>query len=339
MERVTVEEARALAVRAFRLAGVGADIAGDGAEALLLAEMMGIPTHGLARVPLCVARLRAGGMDPSAVPDVTAPAPALRLIDARHALGPGAAMQALRHAIEAARETGLGGAFLRNATHLGALSPLLWTAAEAGFACIVTSNTTPMLAPPGGRAARVGNSPLGIGLPHAGGRHVLLDMALTVAARSKVRKAAQSGEAIPETWATDAEGRPTTDARAAMAGLMQAIGGAKGAALAVTLDLLAATLAGAAMLSEIPDTHADPAARPGLGQMILAIDARALIAPDALAARIDAAAAILAATPPAGDGPPPRLPGARALAALETARAGGIDLPPALLSDLRRLAG
>ncbi|MGP1358677.1 Ldh family oxidoreductase, partial [Roseicyclus sp.] len=235
MERVTVEEARALAVRAFRLAGVGADIAGDGAEALLLAEMMGIPTHGLARVPLCVARLRAGGMDPSAVPDVTAPAPALRLIDARHALGPGAAMQALRHAIEAARETGLGGAFLRNATHLGALSPLLWTAAEAGFACIVTSNTTPMLAPPGGRAARVGNSPLGIGLPHAGGRHVLLDMALTVAARSKVRKAAQSGEAIPETWATDAEGRPTTDARAAMAGLMQAIGGAKGAALAVTL--------------------------------------------------------------------------------------------------------
>ncbi|NKX44540.1 Ldh family oxidoreductase [Roseicyclus persicicus] len=340
MPRLSEGEARVLATRAFFHAGVAAPgLAEAAADSLVLAEMMGIPTHGLARVGACVQRLAAGGMDAAARPEITAPAPALRLIDARAALGPGVAMQALHATMEAARDTGMAGAFLRNATHLGALAPLLWTAAEAGFATIVTSNAAPMLAPPGGRAARVGNSPLGIGLPHAGGRHVMLDMALSVAARSKVRAAAQAGRPIPETWATDAEGRPTTDAQAAMAGLMQAIGGPKGAALAVTLDLLAAGLAGAAMLSEVPDTHKDAAAVPNLGQMILVIDAARLAPPAELAARLDRAAGIVGSTPPVAGGPAPRLPGARALAALDTARAEGMDIPPALMDELTRLAG
>jgi LDH2 family malate/lactate/ureidoglycolate dehydrogenase len=159
-----------------------------------------------------------------------------------------------------------------------------------------------MLAPPGGRAARVGNAPTGIGLPHGDGRHAMLDMALSVAARSKVRKAAQEGRAIPPDWATDAEGRPTTDAEAAMAGLMQAIGGAKGASLAVMLDLMAAGLSGAALLSDVPDTHKDAGQRPDLGQMFVLIDVRQLGGLAALSERIDRAAVILAETPPVGDG-------------------------------------
>ena len=340
MPRLSETEARALVARAFFTAGVHApDLAQDAAHALVLAEMMGITSHGIGRVASYLDRLAAGGMCASAIPQITAPAPALRMIDGQSGLGAGVALQALRATMAAARDMGLAGGFLRNGTHLGALAPLLWIAAEAGFACIITSNTAPLLAPPGGRAARVGNSPLGLAIPDAGGAHVMLDMALSVAARSRVRQAAEQGAPIPETWATDAQGHPTTDARAAMGGLMQAIGGPKGAALAVTLDLMASGLSGAAMLSEIPDTHKTPAARPGLGQMFVLIDAARLVTPGELSARLGDAAAIHVATPAVPNGPPPRLPGARALAALKQAQADGIEVSPALLDELTRLAG
>ena len=332
-------QARDLVARAFHRAGVTTPgLAEDAAHSLVLAQMMGITSHGIGRVGDYVARLAAGGMKGAAKITVTAPAPALRLIDADAGLGAGVAVQALGHGMTAAREAGLSGTFIRNATHLGALAPLLYLAAEAGFAAIVTSNTAPMLAPPGGRAARVGNAPLGLAIPDAQGQHVILDMALSVAARSRVRAAAARGEPIPETWATDAQGRPTTDAKAAMAGLMQAIGGPKGAALAVSLDLMTAGLAGAAMLSEIPDTHRDPSARPGLGQMIVLFDAARLIAPATLGARIGDARAIHAATPPLPGGPAPRLPGARALAALAKARTEGLELSADVLAMLQDLA-
>jgi len=340
LPRLSETEARALVARAFLASGVSAPgLAQDAAHALVLTEMMGITTHGMSRVATYVGRLAAGGMNAAAHPTITAPAPALRLIDGQSGLGAGVAMQALRATMEAARDTGMAGGFIRNGTHFGALAPLLWIAAEAGFAAFVTTNTAPMLAPPGGRAARVGNSPLGIAIPHEGGQHVLLDMALSVVARSRLREAAERGEVIPDTWATDAQGHPTTDASAGMAGLMQAIGGAKGAALAVTLDLLASGLAGAAMLSEIPDTHKTPHTRPGLGQMILVIDAARLVAPGDLSARLGDAGAIHAATPALQDGPAPRLPGARAIAALHRARAEGIEISPALMAELTRLAG
>jgi (2R)-3-sulfolactate dehydrogenase (NADP+) len=105
------------------------------------------------------------------------------------------------------------------------------------------------------------------------------------------------------------------------------------------LDLLASGLSGASMLSEIPNTHQDPGARPGLGHMILLVDAAQLLPPEALSARLNDAAAIHAATPTLQDGAPARLPGARAIAALHKARAEGIDIPPALLDELQRLAG
>lgn len=340
MPVLTEAEARALVARAFARAGVTAPgMAEAAARHLVLTEMMGIPTHGLARVASYIGRIAAGGIDPAAVPVVTAPAPALLRMDARAGLGAGVAQIAVARTMEIARASGIGACFVRNATHFGAIAPLAWIAAEAGFASFVTANSAPMLAPPGGRGIAVGNAPTGIGLPHAGGRHVILDMALSVAARSKLRGAAERGEAVPDTWALDAEGRATTDARAALNGVLQAIGGRKGAALAVTLDLLAAGLAGAAMLSDVGDNHRDPSARPDLGQLYILIDAARLMPPEALADRLDHAAAILAATPPVAGGPPPRLPGARAIAALGRARAVGLDLPADLVNDLERLAG
>lgn len=340
MPVLTEHDARALVARAFAQAGVsGPGMAEAAAQHLVLTEMMGIHTHGLSRVGSYIARIAAGGIDPAAVPVVGAPAPALRLMDAGAALGAAVAQRALAEAMAAARDTGIAACFVRNATHFGAIAPALWIAAEAGFASVIASNSAPMLAPPGGREVRVGNAPFGIGVPHADGRHVMLDMALSVAARSRLRGAAARGEAIPDTWATDADGIPTTDPQAALKGVLQAIGGRKGAALAVTLDLFAAGLAGAAMLSEVADNHKDPGARPDVGQVFIVIDTSRLASPEELAARLDRAARIVAETPPVAGGPAPRLPGARAVSALRRAQAEGLEIAPDLLQDLQTLAG
>jgi len=144
---------------------------------------------------------------------------------------------------------------------------------------------------------------------------------------------------IPETWALDADGRPTTAPMAALKGVLQAIGGRKGAALAVTLDLFAAGLAGAAMLTDVGDNHADPSRRPDVGQLFILIDATRLMPPEALAERLDHAAGIVGNTPPVAGGPAPRLPGTRAIAALRRSRAVGLDLSSGLLNELEELAG
>ncbi|KMK68475.1 Ldh family oxidoreductase [Puniceibacterium sp. IMCC21224] len=336
-----IDEATALrlATQVFVRAGVAGRAASDTAEILTLAEMMGIGTHGLKRVPFYADRIAAGGIDPAAVIQARAPALAMRHVDGQNGLGPAVARYALDQAMDAARQAGIGIAFCRGSNHLGALAPYLWIAAEAGFACLMTSNTSPMIAPAGGRAPQIGNNPLGIGLPNPGGTSVLLDMALSVVARSRVRAAAEAGREIPDDWATDAQGYPTRDPLVAAQGLMRAIGGDKGANLALCLDLLAGGLSGASMLSAIPNSITAPDVVQNIGHMILLIDTARLLPADALSDRMAGAAQVITQTAPIDPVTPPRMPGARAIRALTVARRDGLLLPPALLADLRKLAG
>jgi LDH2 family malate/lactate/ureidoglycolate dehydrogenase len=338
VERIDHQDLIDLVGRAFRTASMRADMADDAARMLVTAEMMGIGTHGLSRVAAYVDRLRKGGVNPDAAPVITAPAPALRQVDGQNGLGAAVAFRATRAAMEAAREVGMGAAFCRGSSHLGALAPQLLYAAEAGFAAFCTTNTSPMISAPGGRSAVIGNQPLGISIPDPEGHHVILDIALSVAARSKVRRAAAAGEPIPDTWATDAEGRPTTDAAAAMKGQMQAIGGTKGATLSLALDLMTGVLAGSSVLSEIPNANLDPTAVANVGHLFLVIDAARLMPPDRVSGRLDDARALLRGSAAAQAETPPRLPGDRALASLAKARAEGVAVAPDLLADLKALA-
>ena len=163
-------------------------------------------------------------------------------------------------------------------------------------------------------------------------------MALSVVARSRLREAAEAGTPVPDTWATDAAGAPTTDARAGMAGLIQAIGGTKGARLALCLDLMASVLSGAAMLAEITDAASTPERPQGLAQMFLLIDARRLLPEPEGVGRIATAARMVGTCPAIDPAMPPRLPGARAIAALRRAQSEGLDLPAPLLAGLRARA-
>lgn len=336
--RVLENEARTLAQSGFMRAGVPQKQAEDAAEILTLAEMMGIHTHGLARVADYVRRIAAGGINACSVASVSTPAAALRLINGDNGLGPAVARLALDEALAAARQLGLGAAFVRNSSHMGALAPYLWIAAKAGFACVISSNTAPMIAPAGGREARIGNNPLGIGVPNPGHAPVVLDMALSVAARSRIRAAARDGVEIPEEWASDASGRPTSDPAKAMQGLMRAIGGDKGANLALCLDLLSGLLSGAAILTEIPNAAKTPGTPQNLGHMIIALDTAQLVPADRLVLRMAQASSIIAHTQPARPDETVRMPGTRADAALNAARRDGLDLTPKLLEQLRSLA-
>lgn len=335
---LTEAEARSLSARAFERAGVPPSQAEDAARILNTTEMMGIPTHGLARVAIYIERIKTGGTDARAIPTVEAPAAALRLVDGQNALGPAVAQSGLAAAIEAAETCGIGAAFCRRSGHIGALAPYLWQATEQGYACIMTTNTAPMIAPAGGREPLLGNNPIGIGMPFPGADPVLLDMALSVAARSRIRDAAERGLAIPDTWALDKSGQPTTNPREALHGLLQAIGGSKGANLALGLDLMAGVLSGAAMLAEVPNANEDPSAVLNLGHMIVVIDTAKLLPTEDLARRMTQMAEAVTGVLPADPDQPVRLPGSRAIAAYRDASRDGMDLPAELVKNLLSLA-
>ncbi|MBR0644641.1 Ldh family oxidoreductase [Plastoroseomonas hellenica] len=332
-------ELEALATRALTTGGMMATDAADAARIMVLADLFGIRTHGISRVAQYLERVKLGGIDARAAVTVEALAPALLRVDGGNGIGPLIGMRTLQAAMAAARSTGMAGAFVRGSNHFGPIMPYLFLAAQEGFAAIIASNATTTIAPWGGKGARLGNNPLGFGIPGgAGADPILLDVALSVAARAKIRNAAAKGEAIPEGWATDADGQPTTDPKAALQGFLLAIAGHKGYGLAVMVDMFAGLLSGAAYLTHVKAWDKDPGAAQDLGHVFLLIDAKRLLPGDALSTRVGDAGAILHATPPADPARPVRLPGEIEMALYHAQSRSGVRVASADLDAVRRLA-
>jgi ureidoglycolate dehydrogenase (NAD+) len=336
---VTEAELQALTARAFQGLGVRARDAEDTARILVLGDLFGHATHGVSRVESYGERLELGGINRAPLIRVEDVAPAIARVDGDNGLGPVVGTRALNEAMARARHLGVGVALARGSNHFGAIAPYCWLAAQEGFASIIGSNSTTTIAPTGGREARLGNSPVGFGIPHPGGRPVILDMALSVVARAKIRAALTRGEAIPDTWATDREGRPTTDPRAALDGFLLPIGGYKGYGLALVVDLFAGLLSGASYLTHVKSWSEDPAAAQDLGHFFILIDTARLGSGEWLAQRMADFAAILHETPPAEAGKPVRLPGEIELERFERHRSEGLQVDPGTLAILERYAG
>ena len=341
MSQATIAEAELLdlATRALAAGGMRAEEAAPAARVLVLADLMGLATHGISRVAQYLGRVAVGGIDARAEIGVTRVMPALAMVDGGNGIGPLVGMRALEAALDGARACGIGAAFARASNHFGPIAPYALLAAEQGFATFIASNATTTIAPWGGKDTRLGNNPLGIGVPDPGGDPVILDMALSVAARARIRSLAARGAPLPEGWAADAEGRPTTDARAALAGFLLPVGGHKGYGLAVMVDLLAGLLSGAAYLTHVSAWDKQPEKAQDLGHVFIAIDATKLAPPDVLRARMADFAAIIHATPPADPARPVLLPGERELALLHRQRRDGVRVAAADLDKLRELAG
>ena len=243
-------ELTALGVQSFQGLGLTQQDAQDVCRILVLADLFGLGTHGLSRVESYGERLLLKGINPRPTNTLDRVAPALVKVNGDNGVGPLVGMRSLQAAMDLARECGVGIALARGSNHFGPVSPYSYIAAEAGFASIIGSNATTTIAPWGGSDARLGNSPMGFGVPNPGGAHFMLDMAMSVVARAKIRNAFKRGEAIPASWATDKQGRATTDPAQALDGFLLPIGGHKGYGLALLVDLFAGLLSGAGDLDD-----------------------------------------------------------------------------------------
>jgi len=340
MTETTIPEAEllALATRALARGGMPEAEAGEAARVLVLADMFGLRTHGISRVAQYLERVKLGGINPRAAVQVMRMAPGLSMIDGQNGVGTLVGMRALRAATESAREVGIGAAFARGSNHFGPVLPYAFLAAQEGFASFIASNATTTIAPWGGKDTRVGNNPMGIGMPNPGGDPIILDMALSVAARAKIRKLAEQGAAMPEGWATDAEGKPTTDPARALKGFLLPVGGHKGYGLAVMIDLLAGLLSGAAYLTHVQAWDKNPGVAQNLGHVFILIDTSRLQAREWLQERMADFGEILRGTPPADPAAPVMAPGDREMAVYARSRREGVAVASTDLQAVEALA-
>ncbi|WP_434657530.1 Ldh family oxidoreductase [Pseudomonas sp. R3-56] len=306
---VALADLRQLGRLAFQGLGLTPEAAEQVCEVLVLADLFGLTTHGLSRIESYGERLESGGISAAAEPTVEALASAIARVDGRNAVGPLVGMTALEAGMKIARQFGIGLVLARGSNHFGPVSPYSYIAAEQGFASIIGSNATTTIAPSGGSDARLGNSPLGFGVPNPDGNHFMLDMAMSVVARAKIRNALTRQESIPDNWATDVNGRPTTDPRAALEGFLLPIGGHKGYGLALVVDLLAGLLSNAAYLTHVKSWVDAPDEPQNLGHFFILIDTARLGSADWLQERMSDFASILHQSPPIEPASPVIVPG------------------------------
>ncbi|KRE16526.1 sulfolactate dehydrogenase [Bosea sp. Root381] len=276
MTRLSLEQAEARLTELFAESGASSANAASVAWALVMAEADGLKGHGLSRVPTYLAMLKSGKIDGQAVPKATRPKPGVLAIDAGHGFAYPAIDLAVAELPELARAQGLMAAPIRRSGHCGAAGLHVERLAEQGLVAMLFANTPGAIAPWGGSKPVFGTNPIAFAAPLAGREPVVIDMALSKVARGPIVAAKQKGEAIPEGWALDGEGKPTTDATAALAGTMVPLGDAKGATLAMMVEILAAALVGAHFGFQASSFLDDKGGPPDTGQLILAIDPHAM---------------------------------------------------------------
>jgi (2R)-3-sulfolactate dehydrogenase (NADP+) len=328
MPRIALAEAERLVGSALAAAGANPRMAALTAAALVAAEAEGQGGHGLSRVPMYAGFLRNGRADGAAEPAVVAERGGAVLVDARHGLAYPAVALAVEEAASRAAAHGVAFAGITNSHHSGAMGLPVAALARRGLVALAFTNSPAAMPVPGGRRALMGTNPVAAAFPRRDADPLVIDMALSEVARGKIMVAAKEGRPIPPGWALDAEGVPTTDAKAALGGAMLAMGGTKGALLALIVELLCCALTGAAFGFEADSFFEAEGNRPRLGQAILAIDPGALAGREAFLDRLEFLLAVMAADPGV------RLPGSRRAALAARAAAEGVEVPESLLKAL-----
>ncbi len=326
MPTLTLSQAQDLVAATLTRCRTDAGNAAAVARALVAAEADGLKGHGLSRVPMYAAQAKNGKIDGFAKPAVTRPRPGLIVADAAHGFAYSAIEAAEALLPEIARSQGVASAAIRRSHHCGAAGHPVERLANAGLVALMVSNTPGGIAPWGGSKPVFGTNPVAFACPLPGRSPLVIDLSMSKVARGNIMTAKQRSEQIPEGWALDEHGKPTTDPDAALRGTMVPAGDAKGTALALMVELLAAGLTGsnfAAEASSFLDAEGGP---PGIGQLIIAFD------PGAGADNAVSRFGVLAASIEAQAGA--RLPGMRRLAARKKAEAEGLTITDALMKEI-----
>lgn len=327
--RISLSEATNLIEAALQAVSVPHPAARSVARALVAAEAEGQVGHGFSRLEDYVKQVRSGKIQAAAKIETRSTGTASLLTDA----GYGFAYPALDEAIEAgtalALQHGCATMGVTRSHHCGALSVQVEKLARKGLFAIMVGNAPAAMAPFGAKDPVFGTNPIAFAAPRAGEDPLIIDLSLSRVARGKVMNAKKSGKPIPEGWALDRDGNPTTDAEAALEGTMLPIGGAKGTALALMVEIMASVMTGANLSTEATSFFTGEGPPPGVGQFLIAMkpmdEAR-------FAQRLGG----LLATIEAMDGA--RLPGTRRATAIRKAKEDGILVPDRYLKITRGIA-
>ena len=333
--KLPLAEIEALVSGQLQAAGANATMARATARALVLAESQGLGSHGLSRVAQYATHLRNGRVNGAAQPQVLRRKGGALLIDAQEGLAFAACALAVDEAVAAAREHGIAIAGVVRSHHCGVVVDHLRAAAAAGMVGLGLANSPAAMPAAGGKHPIFGTNPVAAVFPRQGADALMIDLSLSEVARGKLMGAAKEGRAIPAGWALDADGQPTTDPKAGMAGSMLPIGAVsspKGAMLALVVELLVPAVIGANFGFEANSFFVDEGNRPGIGQAFIVIDPGALAGnagDTGYLGRVE----VLVKEMLGDEGV--RLPGARRNALRLRAQADGIEVADSLLAAWR----
>lgn len=332
---VSVKDLTATIVRLLAAAGVPEEGAAMVADSMIQANLRGVDSHGVQILGTYLKRIRAGATNPNPTPRVVRSGPAFISVDGDSGLGAIPGTFAMKQVIEGARKTGIFLASCFNNTTFGAAFYYSRMAALEGLIGFAVSNAPPSMAPWGGRKAMLGTNPISISFPQRNGAPIVLDMATSAAAKSKIYLAREKGISIPDTWALDAEGRPTTDPEAALKGLIMPLGGPKGYGLSLSVDLLTGALSGMGTLSKVASLHHGLDRGQNVSFTLAAIDPSLVSGGEAYLDRVEETADAIHACPPAEGVSRIFLPGEPEGLTEARRQTEGIPVPASVVAEIK----
>jgi LDH2 family malate/lactate/ureidoglycolate dehydrogenase len=335
-----VRDLTAFCVEAMLKVGMREEDARTAADVLVTTDLLGVFTHGTKNLRLYIRRLRAGGLDPKATPKVIKEGPSWAVIDGHSAMAMVSSCKAMATAIEKARSTGIAYVGVRNSCHFGAAGFYALMAARSNMIGLSMSNDIPSMTVPGARGHVLGTNPLALAIPAGKEFPILLDIAMSTVAGSKVYRAVSQGKPIPNTWIVDGEGLPTTDASCyPHSASMLPMAGHKGYGLALLIETLSGLVSGALCRDEVGSWMWDDGSIPtGHGHAFMAINVGAIEPIDRFKERVDYMIRAIREAPKAKGSDRIFLPGEMEFERMEQAKAQGIPLPQEAIDSLLALA-
>jgi L-2-hydroxycarboxylate dehydrogenase (NAD+) len=336
-ERADAGALTSLVTDVFRICGMAAGDAALLADSLVAADLGGVHSHGVLRVPEYVKKLTTGGVDPRGRPRVVRDSGACLVVDGGNSMGQIGTHFAMDRVIERAATTGIAAAAIRGSNHCGAMAYFASQALAHDMIGLATTNALPTMAPWGGAQRLLGINPLAIAIPADAEPPIVYDAAFSAASHGKIRIYQQRGWPLPKGWALDHHGEPTTDPAAAIEGLLQPIGGFKGAGLAMIMGILASMLSGASYGTELGSIEEGPRAGQD-GHFVAAIRVAAFEDGTTFKRRVDQTIRQLRDCPRAPGCDRIYAPGEKEHLTRQAYRRDGIPLTRDTLADLRRVA-
>ncbi|WP_419955592.1 Ldh family oxidoreductase [Neobacillus niacini] len=328
------EKLQQFCFQVFKNAGVSKENAETVAESLIQADLRGVDSHGVVRTAIYIERIEKNMMNPFAVPTVESEDFATVLVNGNNNIGAVVGKKAVEIALEKAKERGAAIVGVKGSNHFGTGAYYALKAIEKDMILLVMSNASQTMPPTGGKRPFIGTNPLAIGVPAGNEPPFLLDMATSVVARGKIIVASQKGEEIPLGWAVDKDGIPTTNAEAALDGAVLPVGGPKGYAISMFIDILAGVLTGAGFGKYVNNMYENWEKPQNVGHIFIAIDINRFIPIELFKERMDRYISEIKAEPKADGVEEILIPGELELRKTLERQQNGIELPDKVVKEL-----